>query len=159
VKSPANMNCREPRQLLPMTRSSISIFLLVVGLLWAVVVSWLFVMFGGVSDLAFIGKALLWYSWMFVGPLLLISGAVFTLTGTHHKAGSIVSLVGCFILTLMVGYQTVEMLRDLANPLIMRPPYGLYAIAVASTLMADAGALHLCRLASLTVARQDQSAP
>ena len=142
-----------------MTRSSISIFLLVVGLLWAAVLSWLFVIFGGVSDLAFIGKALLWYLWMFVGPLLLISGAVLTLIGTHHKVGSIVSMLGCFILTLMVGYETVEMLRDLADPLIARPPYGgLYAIAVASTLMADAGAVHLYRLASLTVARQDQSA-
>jgi hypothetical protein len=141
-----------------MTRSSISIFLLVVGLLWAAVVSWLFVMFGGVSDLAFIGKALLWYSWMFVGPLLLISGAVLTLIGTHYKVGSIVSLVGCFILTLMVGYQTVEMLRDLADPLIARPPYDLYASAVASTLMADAGAVHLSRLACLAVAKQDQSA-
>ena len=131
-----------------MTRSSISIFLFVVGLLWAIVLSWLFVMFGGLSDLAFIGKALLWYSWMFVGPLLLISGAVLTLIGTHRRAGSIVSLVGCFILTLMVAYQSVEMLRDLANPLIMRPTYGLYAIAVAATLMADAGAVHLYRLAS-----------
>jgi hypothetical protein len=141
-----------------MTRSSISIFLLVVGLLWAAVVSWLFVIFGGVSDLGFIGKALLWYSWMFVGPILLISGAVLTLIGTHHKAGSIVSLVGCFILTLMVGYQTMAMLRDLADPLIVRPPYGLYAIAVGSTLMADAGAVHLYRLASLTAARQDRTA-
>lgn len=140
-----------------MTRSSISIFLLVVGLLWAVVVSWLFVMLGGVSDLAFIGKALLWYSWMFVGPLLLISGTVLTLIGTHHKAGSVLSLVGCFMLTLMVGYQTVEMLRDLADPLIMRPPYGLYAIAWALTLMADAGAVHLYRLASVNIPRQGRS--
>jgi len=140
-----------------MTRSSISVFLLVVGLLWAAVVSWLFVMFGGVSDLAVVGKALLWYSWMFVGPLLLISGAVLMLIGTHRKAASIVSLVGCLILTVMVGYETVEMLRDLANPLIAKPPYGLYAIAVASTLMADAGAVHLYRFASLTVAREDQS--
>jgi hypothetical protein len=132
-----------------MTRSSISVFLLVVGLLWAGVVSWLFVMFGGVSDLAFIGKALLWYSWMFVGPLLLISGAVLTLIGTRHKAGSIVSLVGCFILTVMKGYLTVEMLRDLADPLIARPPYGLYAIAWALTLTADAGAIQLYRLGSL----------
>ena len=88
-----------------MTRSSISIFLLIVGLLWTVVVSWLFVMFGGVSDLAFIGKALLWYSWMFVGPLLLVSGAILMLIGTHQRASSIVSLLGCFVLTCMVGYQ------------------------------------------------------
>jgi hypothetical protein len=140
-----------------MTRSSISVFLLVVGLLWAGVVSWLFVMFGGVSNPAFIGKALLWYSWMFVGPLLLISGAVMALIGTQHKAGSIVSLVSCFILTLMVVYETVEMLRDLADPLIMRPPYGLYAIAWALTLIADAGAVHLYRLASVNIPRQGRS--
>lgn len=110
----------------------------------------------GVHNLG--GKDLLWYSWIFVGPLLLMSGALLTLIGTHHKTGSIVSLVGCFVLTLMVGYQTVETLRDLADPLIARPPYGFYAIAVVLTLMADAGAVHLYRLASLTVARQDQSA-
>lgn len=136
-----------------MTRPSISIFLLVVGLLWAAVVSWLFVMFGGVSDLAFIGKALLWYSWMFVGPLLLIIGAVLMLIGTRRKAGSVLSLVGCFILTLMVGYEIVLMLRDLPDPLIARPPYALYAISGALTLMADAGAAHLYRGAFLTAAR------
>ena len=103
-------------------------------------------------------KALLWYSWMFVGPLLLISGAVLTLTGMHQKAGSIVSLVGSFTLTLLVGYQTVEMLRDLADPLIARPPYGLYAIAGVLTLIADAGGVHLYRLSSLNIARHDQSA-
>ena len=130
-------------------------FLVAVGLLWTAVVSWLFVMFGGLSDL---GKALLWYSWMFVGPALLIGGAVLTLIGTHRKAGSILSLVGCLALTLMVGYETVEMLRDLADPLIMRPPYGLYGIAVVLTLMADAGAVHLYRLVSHNVARQDPSA-
>src|SRR5450432_2122035 len=140
-----------------MTRSSISIFLVVVGLLWTAVVSWLFVMFGGLSDLAFVGKALLWYSWMFVGPLVVISGAVLTLRGTHRKAGAILSLVGCLVLTLTVGYQTVEMLRDLADPLIARPPYSLYAIAVVLTLMADTGAVQLYRLGSQTVAKQDTS--
>jgi len=138
-----------------MTRSYISIFLVVVGVLWTSVVSWLFVMFGGLSDVA---KALLWYSWMFVGPILLISGGVLTLTGTHRKAGSILSLVGCFVLTLMVGYQTLEMLGDLADPLIARPPYLLCAIAVVLTLMADLGAVHLYRLASHKVARQNPSA-
>lgn len=133
-----------------MMRSSISVFLLLVGLLWAAVVSWLFVMFGGVSVPAFIGKALLWYSWMFVGPLLLISGAVLILIGTSQKAASILSLVGCIILTLMVGYETLWMVHDLADPLIARPPYGLYGLAVVLTLTADAGAVHLCRRAPVT---------
>src|SRR5258707_1310987 len=110
--------------------------------MWAGVVSWLLV------------KALLWYLWMFVGPLLLISGAVLTLIGTQHKAGSIVSLVGCFIVTVMKGYLTEKTLRDLADPLIMRPPYGLYAIAWALILMADARAVHFYRVASLPVSMQ-----
>lgn len=142
---------------MPVTRSSISIFLLVVGLLWAAAVSWFFVMSGGVSNLAYLGKALLWYSWIFAGPALLISAALLMLMGTHQRGASIASLVGCFVLTLMVGYQTAWMLRDLANPLIMRPPYGLYASAVTLTLMADAGAVHLYRLAS-PVSGQDRNA-
>jgi hypothetical protein len=137
-----------------MTRSSISIFLLVVGLLWAAVVSWFFVAVGGAGELtmSYLGKALLWYSWLFVGPLLLIVGAVLSL-GTHQKAGSILSLVGCAILTLMVGFQSVSMLKDLADPLIMKPPYGKWAAGIILTLLADAGALQLYRLASLATTK------
>ena len=133
-----------------MMRSCISAFLLLVGLLWTAVVSWIFVMFGGVAVPAFIGKALLWYSWMFVGPLLLSTGAALILIGTSQKAASILSLVGCIILTLMVGYQTLWMVHDLADPLIARPPYGLYRLAVVLTLTADAGAVHLYRRATVT---------
>jgi hypothetical protein len=138
-----------------MTRSSISIFVLLVGLLWAAVVSWFFVAVGGAANLnpAYISKALLWFSWLFVGPLLLMAGAILTLTGTYQKVGSTLSLLGCLILTIMVGYQTVSALHDAADPLIMKPPYGKYAIAVILTLLADAGAVQLYRLASLAVAK------
>jgi hypothetical protein len=138
-----------------MTRYSISIFVLVVGLLWAAVVSWFFVAVGGAGELtpAYLGKALLWFSWLFVGPLLLIAAAVLTLVGTHQKAGSILSLVGCLILTVMVGYQIPSVLHDAADPLIMKPPYGKYAIAVILTLLADAGAVQLYRLAFLAVGK------
>ena len=133
-----------------MTRSSISIFLLIVGLLWASVISWLFVALGGAGELtlAYIGKALLWYSWMFIGPLLLIAGAVLSL-GTHQRAGATLSLAGCAILTVMVGYQSISMLRDLADPLIMKPPYAKWATGVIITLLADVGAVQLYRLVSL----------
>jgi hypothetical protein len=138
-----------------MTRSFISIFVLMVALLWAAVVSWFFVSVGGPADLrpAYLGKALLWFSWLFVGPLLLIAGAIVTLVGNHQKAGSILSLVGCLILSVLVGYQTFGALHDVANPLIMKPPYGIYAIAVILTILADAGAVQLFRLASLAVAK------
>jgi len=48
---------------------------------------------------------------------------------------------------------TFGVLRDLADPLIAKPPYGLYAIAVTLTLLADAGAVQLLRMASLAAAK------
>ncbi len=75
------------------------------------------------------------------------------LLGTRQKAGSILSLVGCIVLTVMVGYQILSGLHDIADPLIIRPPYGMYAIAVVLTLLADAGAVQLYRLATLTLAK------
>jgi|ERR1017187_249606 hypothetical protein len=135
-----------------MIRSLISIFVLVVALLWAAVVSWLLLAFGGASllNLTYIGKALFWFGWLFVGPLLLTTGAILTLVGTRERVASILSLIGCFILTVMVGYQTFSALRDLADPLIAKPPYAEHAIAIILTLLADIGSVHLYRLASLS---------
>jgi hypothetical protein len=139
-----------------MTRSSISIFLLVVGVVWAAAVSWFFAMIGGAGELtfAYLSKSLLFFSWLFIGPLLLIAGAVASL-GTHQRMGSISTMVGCFILTVMVGYQTISAVRDLANPFIPRffSFYTLDAIAVVLTLLSNAAALKLFRLASTTFAK------
>lgn len=129
-----------------MTRSFIAIFLFVVGLLWAAVVSWLFVALGGAAELtfAYMAKALFWYSWLFLGPLLLIVGAVLSL-GSHQRAGANLSLIGCAVLTVMVGYQSISMLRDLADPLIINPPYGEWALGIVLTLLADVGAVWMYR--------------
>jgi hypothetical protein len=139
-----------------MTRSSISIFLLVVGSLWAAVVFWFFVMAGGIgqSNFAYISKMLLFFSWLFIGPLLLIVGAVLLL-GTHQKMGSILSLIGCAILTVMVGYQAIASVHNLSDPLIAKfySYYALNAIAVVLTLLSDAGALKLYRLTVMAARR------
>jgi hypothetical protein len=133
-----------------MSKSSISIFLLVVGLLWAAVVSWLFVAFGGAAELtfAYLSKSLLFFSWLFIGPLLLIVGAILLL-GTHQRTGSILSLIACAILTLIVGYQTIASVHNLGDPLIAMSYsyYVLNAVAVMLTLLSDAGAVKLYRLA------------
>jgi hypothetical protein len=135
-----------------MTRSAISIFLLVVGLLWVAVVSWFFVMAGGIGQLnfAYISKMLLFFSWLFIGPLLLIAGAILSL-GTHQRTGSILSLIACAILTLMVGYQTIASVHDLGDPLIAKfySYYALNAIALVLTLLSDVGSVKLYRLFAL----------
>jgi hypothetical protein len=130
---------------------STSILLLGAGLFWGLVVLGFVALLGGFfgnappTDPVIIGKLLLWCSWLFIGPLLLIAGAILMLRGTHPKAGSILSLVGCVILTAMVGNQTLSMLHDLADPLIIKPPFGAYAIAVILTLLADTAAVRLYR--------------
>ena len=132
-----------------MTRPSISIFLLVVGLLWAAVVLWFLVVTG--SMVADLGGTLLSYSWLFVGPLLLLAGAVLSL-GVHHRAGSTLLLLGCVILTVTVGYQSISMLKDFTNPLVAKS-YGLdvlFVIAALIALLADAGAVQLYRMAATT---------
>jgi hypothetical protein len=128
-----------------MTRPSISIFLLVVGLLWAAIVLWFLVATG--SMVADLRGTLLSYSWLFIGPLLLIAGAILSL-GPHHRAGSISLLIGCAVLTVTVGYQSISMLKGFADPLIAKS-YGLdvlFAIAALVALLADAGAVQLYRL-------------
>jgi hypothetical protein len=133
-----------------MTRSSISIFLLCVGLLWAAIFIWTFLALGGAAELtfAYLSKTLLMYWWMFIGPLLLIVGATLSF-GTHSRIGSILSFIGCAILTVFVGYQIRSVLQDLRDPLIMRPPWGLYTFGVILTLLADAGAVQLYRMAAM----------
>jgi hypothetical protein len=129
-----------------MTRYSVSIFLLGVGLLWAVIFSLTFLALDGAAELtfAYLSKALLLYGWMFIGPLLLIAGPTLSL-GTHRRVGSTLSLIGCVILTVMVGYQIRSMLHDLRDPLIARPSWGLYAFGVILTLSADIVAVQLYR--------------
>src|SRR5882724_5332145 len=138
-----------------MIRSSISSVLLVTGLLWTAVVLWFCFAVGGIGYLtpSYLPKALLWFSWLFVGPLLLITGAILALIGTHQRVGAILSLVGCVILTGTVGFLTLSVLHDAADPLIVKPPCGEVAVAIILTLLADAAAVQLYRLASLSGAR------
>jgi hypothetical protein len=144
-----------------MTRNSISIFLLVVGLVWAAVVSGFVALLAGFFgnappwNPAAVGKLLVWFSWVLVGPLLLIAGAILVLTSTHKKVGSVLSLAGCGILTVMMGYQALSMLHDLGDPLIAKPPYGEYVIALILALLAYAGAVQLYRLAYPAAAQEE----
>ncbi len=121
--------------------------LMLVGLLWGAFVSWLCLMMGGLEMLhwAYIGKALLWLGWMFVGPLFLVVGPILYSVPRSRSLASVLLLVGCLVLSGEVGYQLVSMFHDLADPLIMRPPYGLYAGALALTVVADICAVQLFR--------------
>ena len=125
-------------------------FLVSVGLLWGFVVLGFIALLGGFlgnePPWHYLGKILLWSSWLWIGPVLLTGGAISRLTGRLSRASSISIWVGSFSLTVMVGYQIFGMLHDAADPLMMRPTLGMYAIcsvATLLTLLADAAALQL----------------
>ena len=116
-----------------------SIFLTLVGLLWAVVVTWFFLMTGGLEVLhfAYLGKAVLWYGWMFVGPLFLLVGPLLYARARYRMAASVLLGVGCLILSAEVGWILQSVIHDLADPLIAKPPYNLYAGGLILTALAD----------------------
>ena len=127
-------------------------FLVSVGLLWGVVVLGFMALVGGFLGNAppwsYLGKMLVWFSWLWLGPFLLTGGAIYSLTGRQSIASSISIWVGCFSLTVMVAYQIVGIFHDAADPLIMKPTSGLYAIYSVATLLAllaDAAAVYLSR--------------
>jgi hypothetical protein len=140
-------------QPLPSSRVRLaSYFLVSVGLLWGFIIlgfiALMFGFFGNTPPWHYLGKVLFSSSYLWIGPLLLIGGTVCSLRSKHLRASSISILAGCFILSAMVLYQIVALLHDAADPLIMRPTLGQYAIylvAMLLTLLADAAAVQLSR--------------
>jgi hypothetical protein len=124
-----------------------SILLTLVGLLWAAVVTWFFLMTGGleVFHFPYLGKAVLWYGWMFVGPLFLLVGPLLYARARDRMAASVLLGVGCLILSAEVGWILLSVIHDLADPLIAKPPYILYASGLILTALADICTVQLIR--------------
>jgi len=132
---------------------TIATFLLVLGLLWGLIDLGLFALFGGFfgnappTSPALIARAVLAVWWMFLGPLLMVTGSVVLLRGPHSKTGFLSALVCCLALTITMAYQTVLLIRNVADPLVAKPAtlYVFYAIAVVVTVLADLGVARLYR--------------
>lgn len=121
-----------------------AVFLLMVGCIWVGAVAWLFAMFGGVSEPAYIGKALLATWWLWIGPLLLIVGSVLLWTSSA-KLGAALSALACLLLTIFVTYQSVTGLK--VQPLQAPPSYALYVLAIILTVLSDISIVSLLRSA------------
>ena len=98
-------------------------------------------------DPVLIGKGLLAVWWTWIGPLLMVVGSGLLLRDTHSRVGTLSALAGCVALTLTVGYQMVLLWRNVSDPLVAKSAtlYAFYAVAVIATVLADAGAVRLCR--------------
>jgi hypothetical protein len=115
-------------------------FLLAIGLVWGTALLGFLALlsgfFGSSPPWHYLGKFLLFSSWLWVGPLLLVAGAYWGLRGGQQKASILSIWAGCFSLTAMVLYQIVALLHDAADPLIMKPTLGLLAFHIFILLLA-----------------------
>ena len=100
----------------------------------------------GIAEPVSLTRVLVYFGGMLIGPFILIAGTIFVLTGKRARSGAVLVILGCAILTVTVAYQVPSILRDLADPLIVRPPIGLCTGIVVLTLLVDAGAVQIYRL-------------
>lgn len=122
----------------------LSICLLVVGIIWTLVVGWIYLTLSGIAEPISMMRILAYYGGLLLGSLALILGPILILKGTYAKWGAILAILGCSALTIFVFYQTVQAMH--VEPLQVKPPYALYGAVVILVILADVAAIKLYRL-------------
>jgi hypothetical protein len=126
------------------------IFLLGVGVIWAVFAIWLFLSVGGVAgEIESFTYALFYWAAMLAGPVALMIGSGLLLGGLPSTLSYLLVAVGCLALTVFALYNSVVGMRR--GPLEAPPVYWFYAVLLAVMLIAD--------LAGFAVLRNRGSAP
>ncbi len=120
------------------------IFLLCIGVLWAVFTVWLLLSVGGVAgEIESISYALFYWAAMLAGPVALIIGSGLLLGGRPSTWSYLLVGVGCLALTAFALYNSVIGMRR--GPLEAPPVYWFYAVLIAVTLIADWAAFAIVR--------------
>ena len=116
---------------------------MLVGVLWALGIGYMFLVLSGVAELISTGYALLYYGALLVGPALLLVGPIFILRGSYPWLGAAFASAGCIILTALVGDELTGLFHR--EPFQPPPPYPFYFCLLAGTLLTDVSALILFR--------------
>ncbi len=112
------------------------IFLLCIGVLWAVFAVLLLLSVGGVAgELESIAYALFYWGAMLAGPMALIIGSGLLLASRPSTWSYLLVGLGCLALTAFALYNSVVGMWR--GPLEAPPVYWFYAILIAVTLIAD----------------------
>jgi len=118
--------------------------LLIVGSAWFLFDLWLLLALAGISEPVSLGRLLLYWGGMFIGPITLISGSSLLLRGTSPKLGTILAVTGCLLFTGFVLYNSFVGMRRV--PLQMPPLYAFYVALLAIMVLADVAAYKIVRL-------------
>lgn len=114
-------------------------FLLAIGCLWGLLVVWMFLSVAGAAGTPESWpKTALYWSGMFVGPLMLVVGTVLLLRGASLRSGAVLAELGCIILTGFALYNSIIGLQR--KPLQAPPPYLFYAALLLIMIVSDVAA-------------------
>lgn len=77
---------------------SLSIYFLLLGIVWAVLVGWMHLAPGGIAEPISMMRVVLYFGGMLIGPLILVAVSFLVLNGTYAKPGALLALLGCAVL-------------------------------------------------------------
>ena len=112
-----------------------SIFLLLVGCVWAVFVVLMFFGLAGIADFDWSVSGVLYWLAMLIGPMSLIVGSCFVLITGTGRFGAVLIAIGCLSLTGEALYNSVAAIQR--QPLQAPPPYSFYVLMLFVMLLAD----------------------
>jgi uncharacterized membrane protein YwaF len=90
-----------------------SIFLLVLGVLWALGFAWFYLVMSGITDFTSRTAAILYWPVTLAAPLMLILGSTLLLRNQGSKVGAWLSILGAALYTMFALYNSAEALRPL----------------------------------------------
>jgi hypothetical protein len=120
------------------------IFLLVVGFLWSLFNSWLFLVLGGIAAPTSLLRLGLYWSGMFFGPGCLIVGSVLLLRSSGSRLGLVLVGIGCLVFTAFVLYNSVQGMQR--APLQAPPPYAFFGALLVLMVLSDLAAYKVWRV-------------
>jgi hypothetical protein len=137
---------------------STAFFLVGVGCSWAAVVVWIYLALSGITEPVSTTAVFLYFGSQLIGPMAMVVGSVFVLTGKFARNGTILSSIGCVILTGFVLYQVWSVAQP-AEPLEFRPfsNYVIHGVFLVITITSDFAAYRIYRLVAKREASEQKA--
>src|ERR1700722_2495328 len=120
-----------------------SIFLLLVGCVWAVFVVLMFFGLAGIADFDWSMSGALYWLAMLIGPMSLIVGSCLVMIIGTGRFSAVLIAIGCLSLTGGALYNSVAAIQR--QPLQAPPPYSFYVLMLFVTLLADVAGFRVVR--------------
>jgi hypothetical protein len=120
-----------------------SIFLLIIGCVWALFVVWMFVTLAGIAEFGWTLPGIVHWVGMLIGPVALVVGSALVLRRGNRASSAILVAIGCLILTSFALYDSVVGMQQ--KPLQALPTYSFYAVMLIVMLLADIAGFRVVR--------------